>query len=199
MFELTSYRLSDCVSFRKTDEEFGGLSNMAGGFPLFVNKTRVLTSEHLYQASRFPEHPDIQRLVLAEKSPMSAKMKTKPHRASLGRTDWESNGPEDFGVRIEAMRWCLRLKLAANLDRFHELLEKTGNRFIVEESATKDTFWGTVKSKDGSQLVGQNVLGVLLMELRERARAGSKESLRKVSPPPIDNFKFLGQAVTPRE
>lgn len=52
------------VSFLKTDDEFGGLSNMAGGFPLLVNGVRVLTSEHLYQSLKFSNNPEIQKAVL---------------------------------------------------------------------------------------------------------------------------------------
>jgi type I restriction enzyme S subunit len=48
--QVRSYRVADCVVFRKTNTRFGGLSNMAPGFPLEVNGIRILTSEALYQA-----------------------------------------------------------------------------------------------------------------------------------------------------
>ena len=35
--ESRTYNRQDCITFRKTAERFGGLSNMAGGYPLFVN------------------------------------------------------------------------------------------------------------------------------------------------------------------
>lgn len=35
--ELREYRRNEAVHFRKTDEAFGGLSNMAPGFPVRVN------------------------------------------------------------------------------------------------------------------------------------------------------------------
>jgi hypothetical protein len=43
--------------FYKAKEVFGGLSNMAGGFPLVVNGIHILTSEALYQACYFPPPP----------------------------------------------------------------------------------------------------------------------------------------------
>ena len=66
----TYYRESSVV-FLKTHEPFGGLSNMAGGFPLCVNGSRILTSEALYQLCRFPRLPDVQRLIIEQNSPMT--------------------------------------------------------------------------------------------------------------------------------
>ena len=86
--EMRTYDRSDSVVFRKTKEAFGGLSNMAGGFPLEVNGIRIRTSEALYQACRFPHLPEVQRLIIEQKSPMTAKMKGKPHRHET-RPDWD--------------------------------------------------------------------------------------------------------------
>src|SRR5947207_340527 len=88
-FDTVTYRRGDCVVFCKTKEAFGGLSNMAGGYPLHVNGLDILTSEALYQACRFPRRADVQKLILAERSPMGAKMRSKPYRADHTRPDWE--------------------------------------------------------------------------------------------------------------
>lgn len=85
--EVRTYSRKDSAIFRKTAERFGGLSNMAAGFPLRVNGVYIRTSEALYQACRFPHLPDVQRLIIAEASPMTAKMKSKPHRKN-SRPDW---------------------------------------------------------------------------------------------------------------
>ena len=58
--------------FRRTKEQFGDLSNMAGGFPLLVNDTTIKTSEALYQALRFPTLPEVQRKIIDEPSPIGA-------------------------------------------------------------------------------------------------------------------------------
>ena len=105
---------------------------MAGGFPLVVNDVPVRTSEALYQACRFPHIPKVQREIIAQKSPMAAKMKGKPHR-SKSRTDWDM-------IQIKIMRWCLEVKLAQNWDKFSELLLDTGDMPIVELSR-RDDFW----------------------------------------------------------
>ena len=61
---LRTYVRSEVVVVYKTKETFGGLSNMASGFPLQINGVRILTSEALYQACRFPHMPEVQREII---------------------------------------------------------------------------------------------------------------------------------------
>lgn len=178
-----TYAAAECVVFRKTAESFGGLSNMAPGFPLLVNGIEIGTSEALYQACRFPMDPKLQEMIFAERSPMTAKMRTKPHRART-RPDWDE-------VKVRIMRWCLRVKLAQNWQKFSALLEATGERPIVE-SSRKDPYWGA-QPQEGGLLVGANVLGRLLMELRGWLREPDKcHSLREVEPPSMPHALLLG-------
>ena len=184
MGNVRRYIRSECAVFRKTTDTFGGLSNMAGGFPLIVEGVPVATSEALYQACRFPHMPDVQKIILAQASPMTAKMKSKPFRES-SRPDWEI-------VRVPIMKWCLRVKIEQNWKRFSSLLVSTGSAPIVEESS-KDSFWGA--KPDGSNfLEGQNVLGRLLMELRQKLH-DAPEDLREVPPVPIARFTLLGRPI----
>jgi type I restriction enzyme, S subunit len=183
--QIRTYSPSAAAVFLKTNEKYGGLSNMAPGFPLCVNGVRIRTSEALYQACRFPHLPDIQRQIIDERSPMTAKMRIKPLK-KRSRQDWDS-------VRVKIMRWCLRVKLAQNWRAFGELLLSTGDLPIVEQSR-KDDFWGAKVSKDGS-LVGMNVLGRLLMELREQLKSGDIEGLKLIEPPPITNFVLYHQPI----
>ncbi len=175
---LRTYHRADSAVFLKTKEKYGGLSNMAGGFPLIVNDIKIRTSEALYQACRFPHMPEIQRLIIEQRSPMTAKMKGKPHRQN-SRPDWDT-------VRVKIMRWCLRVKLAQNWDLFSERLLETGDLPIVEQSR-RDDFWGA-KPVDKDILIGVNALGRLLMELRERVKHDESKLLLHVEPLPIDDF-----------
>lgn len=184
--QLRTYSRKDSVVFLKTDEPFGGLSNMAGRYPIHVNGIRVLTSEALYQVCRFPHLPEVQRMIIGQNSPMTAKMRSKPYRKD-SRSDWDQ-------VRVRIMRWCLRMKLANNWSTFSELLLRTGDRSIVEESR-KDDFWGAKPTDDGSTLIGMNVLGRLLMELREQVRLQGREAALDVAPPPIPQFLLLGRPI----
>lgn len=175
---IRSYYRSDCVVFRKTTEQYGGLSNMAAGFPLEIIGIHILTSEALYQACRFPHLPDVQRLIIGQVSPMTAKLKSKLYR-DASRTDW-------YQVRVKIMRWCLAVKLVQNWSKFSEILLQTGNRPIIEESY-KDDFWGA-KPIDEWTMVGTNALGRLLMELREKVKTGYPETLTHVEPLQIPDF-----------
>lgn len=176
--ELRTYKRQDCITFRKTAEKFGGLSNMAGGYPLLISDIRILTSEALYQACRFPHLPEVQQLIIGERSPMTAKMKSKPYRDN-SRPDWDI-------VRTKIMRWCLQVKLVQNWDKFSKLLLETGNLPIVEYSR-KDDFWGA-KPQDENILVGANVLGRLLMELREKVKSREITPQSVIKPPSIPDF-----------
>lgn len=179
--ESRSYHRSECIVFRKTHERFGGLSNMAAGYPLDVNGLHIGTSEALYQACRFPHRPDVQKIILSQRSPMTAKMKSKPFRGET-RADWEE-------IKTKVMRWCLRVKLAQNWERFSLLLTSTASKPIVEDS-DKDDFWGA-KPVDENLLVGRNVLGRLLMELREQVRVHGRERFEEIPAPNISDFLLM--------
>jgi ribA/ribD-fused uncharacterized protein len=183
-----TYSHSESVVFRKTNEPFGGLSNMASGFPIRVNDVTVLSSEALYQACRFPLRPDVQKVILAERSPMTAKMKSKRYRESSTRSDWDQ-------VKVKIMRWCLRIKLVQNWSTFRELLLETDDKPIVEDSR-RDDFWGAKRTEHGT-LVGMNVLGRLLMELRHELTIASSEQFQSVPPLEIRDFLLLGKPIEP--
>lgn len=181
--QTRTYSRKDSVVFLKTDAPFGGLSNMAGGYPIHVNGVRILTSEALYQVCRFPHLPDVQKLIIGQISPMTAKMRSKPYRKD-SRPDWDQ-------VRVRIMRWSLRMKLANNWNTFSALLLKSGDRPIVEESR-KDAFWGAKVVDDGDTLVGMNVLGRLLMELREQVKQQGRDAALDIAPPDIPQFLLFG-------
>lgn len=183
----------DCAVFFKVSEEFGSLSNMAGGYPLEVNDVEITSSEALYQALRFPDHPEIQQEIIVQASPMSAKMKAKKdgRKEKFSRADWNL-------VNVEIMRWCLRVKLVQHFDEFFETLMSTKARAIVERSR-KDRFWGAVLEEDGA-LRGENRLGLLLRELRTEVKAwlyaaDDDTPYPAVQPPDIDNFRLLGRKI----
>lgn len=179
--EQRVYHLSDCITFRKTTEKYGGLSNMASGYSLIINGIYIRSSEALYQAMRFPHLPHVQKEIINESSPMTAKMISKKYRPKT-RDDWEK-------IKIPIMQWVLRVKLVQNLDTFGKLLLETDSKNIVEESV-KDAFWGAKIIDD--QLVGINALGRLLMQLRE---LHMKYQITLVPPLQIDNFKIYGDAI----
>lgn len=182
---MRTYIANDCIIFCKTKEHFGGLSNMAGGLPLIINNITIRTSEALYQACRYPHMPEVQRLIIEERSPMTAKMRTRKFRKE-SREDW-------LRVRVSIMRWCLRVKLLQNWDSFSNLLLETEDHPIVEKSS-KDIFWGAREVENGT-LLGGNVLGRLLMELREEIKTLRFTRNMELSPPGISSFLLLQNSI----
>ena len=184
--QVRTYHPAESAIFFKTNERFGGLSNMAPRFPLVVNDVRIRTSEALYQSCRFPHMPEVQRMIISERSPMTAKMRSKPyHRKS--RPDWD-------GVRVKIMRWCLRVKLAQNWHKFGQILLSTGDLQIVEKKVRRKDFWGATEQPNGT-LVGMNVLGRLLMELREQLNGDEADDLQFIKPLPISEFLLFSQPI----
>jgi len=165
------------------------LSNFAGSFPLVVNGAAIRTTEALYQACRFPHLPDLQRAIVAERNPMRAKWTARAH-AAQSRPDWAA-------VRVEVMRWCLRVKLAQHPETFGHVLRATGRRPIVEDSA-RDRFWGAVPA-DGATLVGRNVLGRLLSELRDETALAETGMPSVVLPLALPRFDLEGTPIGPVE
>lgn len=180
-----TYQKSKCIFFRKTKEEWGGFSNMAGGYALNVDGVKILTSEALYQACRFPHLPEVQRLIIHQSSPMSAKMVGKPHRTNT-RPGWMRN-------RISIMKWCIRVKLLNHPKQFGELLLSTKDLPIVEWSK-KDDFWGA-KLYQEEYFTGVNALGRLLMELREEIRSNQGVFFNGLEPLNIEKFNLLGNPI----
>ncbi|MFL1916927.1 NADAR family protein [Plesiomonas shigelloides] len=190
--ELTNkervYHLSSSVVFRKTTERWGGLSNMAKGYPICINGISIQSSEILYQAMRFTGRKDIQREIVNQSNPMYAKRISRKY-TDYTRSEWDRE-------RIAIMKWCICVKLCLNWDKFSTLLISTGDNPIVEYS-DKDQFWGA-KSIGNHSFRGVNALGRILMQVRDVCKTENAVNKFLVIPPPkIDDFLFLGEQVQP--
>lgn len=183
MSAIRKYLVSETIAFRKTKEEFGGLSNMASGFSLSVNEVIIPTAEHLYQACRFPNHPKIQWDIINEKSPMKGKW--------IGRAKIKNTRKEWNEIQFKIMQWVLEVKLSQNWETFSSLLKSTGDKNIVEVTP-QPKVWGAVK--DGDYYEGVNALGRLLMYLRETyVKTNTRNHC--VKPLDIPEFNFLGTPI----
>ena len=179
------YEQNKVISFSNTKGLFGGLSNMAPGYSLFVNEINIANTEALYQACRFPLFPDLQEKIINQKSPMDSKKISQQH-LQYTRQDWDN-------VKFEIMKWCLQVKLIQNWDKFSNLLLSTNEKLIVEYSI-KDNVWGACPDGSGN-LVGKNALGRLLMELRENILL-EKINLQYVQPINIPAFILFGNSIS---
>ena len=64
--DIRIYGIDNAITFKKTKEKYGGLSNMASGYPINLNNIRILTSEALYQSLRYPEYPEFQKEIILQ-------------------------------------------------------------------------------------------------------------------------------------
>lgn len=188
-FRRNEYDRRECIVINKSKEPFGGLLNMAGGFPLVVNGIRFGSLEHLYQILRLPKLPRVQKNIISKASPLLAKWVAKPHRIK-GRTDW-------FEVKFDMMWWALHVKLAQHYDTFGKLLDEAGEKVIVETSPDGD-LWGGIPSRMNSKqhmLVGSNVFGKMLMSLRAEYRNKPRKELLVVDPLDVQDFTLLRKPI----
>ena len=105
---------------------------------------------------KFAGHPDHVEALRRMPSPMQV-AKAGRSRARPLREDWEA-------VKDDVMRQALYAKFTQHFDIQTILLETDDEEII--ENTTKDHYWGI-----GSSGTGLNMLGKLLVELRERLRA----------------------------
>lgn len=178
------YSKEDVVAFRLTNVEWGELSNFHPSFPIWINGVLFKTSEALYQAMKFPDKPDIQEQIYMARYPRHAKEIARVNGYAV-RSDW-------LEVNVDIMRWVLRHKLAQNFDGLALVLDKTGDKPIVEHSQY-DNFWGAHLRV--GLYTGRNVLGMLLMELRDHYNSANWDQLLNVPLLKIENFKLFGRRI----
>jgi predicted NAD-dependent protein-ADP-ribosyltransferase YbiA (DUF1768 family) len=137
---------------------------------------------------KFPDHPEIQKVILEKPSPMVSKWVTKQkENKNKIRDDWEF-------IKLDVMEYCLRVKLIYYWVKFGDLLKSTENKKIFEVSAGKrDTFWGVIQEETGFR--GENHLGNLLMKLRNELVNHDNEKLRVLVSPPHLNLRFAGSEI----
>ena len=134
----------DEITITKVKDPFGWLSCMSA-YPIIYNGNNFRTVEALFQWLRFQNYPDVQQVIMDQKSPMGAKMKARRNRELLNRgIKWDEH-PDDLPL----MKMCLELKVDQHPQLKAELL-KTGNAIIIEDCTTHDResarFWGMVKN-----------------------------------------------------
>jgi N-glycosidase YbiA len=141
------------IYFYTTNCEYGCFSNFSPhGFEL--DDLYWYTSEHYFQAQKFPGTPHLEQIRLIKAPKDAAKMGRDRNRPL--RRDWEK-------VKDNIMRKAVLCKFETHAD-IREILLSTGDEELVENSPV-DYYWGC--GKDGS---GKNMLGIILMEVRDKLR-----------------------------
>ena len=172
-YSIESYPANESIAIRKVKESWGILGNFAPT-PIFIEHVTFKTSELLFQLMKFRDEEAVLALFHSNNPKMAAKHFEKTHR----REDWGR-------MIVDAMKYCLTQKYEQS-EEFRLTLQSSVGKFIVEDQTsfpkkTPDT-WGTKLVKD--EYVGPNLLGRLLMELRDNGKLEYHL--------PDDCFQFVG-------
>jgi N-glycosidase YbiA len=149
----------NAIHFYSVSGEYGCFSNFSPHSIRLKGKTWP-TSEHYFQVQKFVGSPDEEE-VRAAKSPMIAARMGRSRKRPL-RRDWES-------VKDTIMHEAVLAKFTQH-DDLREILDSTGESEIVEHTEN-DRYWG-----DGGDGRGKNMLGRILMRVREELRAESRST-----------------------
>ena len=113
------------------------------------NGKRWKSVEHYFQAAK-TDDPKEKLLIQNASTPAIAKKLSKKVKM---RKEWDN-------IKVDVMRKALKMKFDQN-KKIRDNLLSTYDCYIIEGNNWGDTFWGEVNGR------GLNVLGKLLMELRD--------------------------------
>ena len=136
--------------------EFSGEYRWLSNFwmaPIEIQGWRFPSSEHAYQAAKSLDQNDWLAISL-----LTSGQAKRFGRTIKIRADWEE-------IKVDAMRSILTAKFLQNPDLRARLIA-TGDAELIEGNHWGDTFWGVCKGQ------GKNILGKLLMELRQSLSQG---------------------------
>ncbi len=148
------------IYFYKLGDPYGCFSNFS---PHWIEVAGLdwPTVEHFYQAQKFigTESADVIPQIRAAATPSEAAKMGRDPNLHL-RSDWEA-------VKRSIMAEAVWIKFSTHPELANVLLH-TGNEELVEDSPI-DYYWGC-----GADRTGQNELGKVLMETRDRLRTSMR-------------------------
>lgn len=168
-----SAAIQDIRFYRANEKPYGAFSNLFKR-PIEFEGTMYPTSEHAYQAGKALK-PAVRQWILSAPTPALAAM------AAHGLYVWDVV-PDWAQIKFDRMRAVLRAKFDQHTD-LRELLLSTGGSRLVEAGTVNNAvnrLWGEVDGK------GENMLGVMLMELRTeyaKQRPASGPAAKKTAAP----------------
>ena len=144
--------LNNSIKFYRANGKYGFLSNLYKE-PVFFEGKWWDTAEHAYQFGKFRDKEIAEWVMSAP----------KPHLVSVvghGIFAFDIT-PNWSKIKVERMKNILHSKFSLNQELKKKLIE-TEDSILIENSKT-DNFWGI-----GPKFKGKNMLGKLLMEIREK-------------------------------
>ena len=162
---IERYPAEQTVGFTSTAAEWGLLSNFAKT-PMVVNGVEFVCIEQMFHYIRL--NSETERAEYLKVSPgMALKMKAKAFaKRGVERSDWKD-------IAVDVMRFCLNHKYASS-EAFRKELERSKGKCIIEDESNrpkkKPDSWGAVFDPATNEYYGKNIMGRLLMELRDKGK-----------------------------
>ena len=154
------YPADQAAVFCKTDAKWGIFGNFAQT-PIQIDGVPFNCTEKIFQIMKFTDKAS--RKAIYSRNGQTIKMTAKHQEKVSGiRSDWAK-------IFVDAMKYCLVQKYQQS-EAFRTELNRSKGLYIVEKqpSATKPAnTWCAKLSSDGKTWSGPNLLGRLLMELRD--------------------------------
>ena len=161
---IKHYPYNQCALVKTAADEWGILGNF-GRASVVVNGVEFSNTEKLFQCMKFAHLPIIQEIYAQNNMGIKMKAKKKEY-AQYVREDW----PKIF---LDALKFVLVTKYEQS-EAFRVELERSKGFYIVEDETGRP---GCKKSADaygtirvGDEMVGPNLLGQFLMELRDTGK-----------------------------
>ena len=160
---INRYPAAECALIRKAEEEWGILGNF-GRASVVINGVEFNKTEKLFQCMKFTHAPVIKEIYAQNGMGMKQKAKKKEYAVYI-REDW----PRIF---LDALKFVLVTKYEQS-EAFRNELERSKGLYIVEDETSRQKgkdadAYGTVL--EGDEMVGPNLLGQFLMELRDTGK-----------------------------
>lgn len=130
-------------------------------FPFWYRGRQWKTVEHAFQAAKCLNDADYDKIHNAV-TPGEAKRIGR--RVTLIPA-WDYR-------RVDVMRDCLRMKFLQN-DELMQMLLDTGDEHLVEGNTWHDNDWGDCSCSKCAGKTGRNMLGNMLMDIRDNYRKGN--------------------------
>ena len=146
------------ITFYLVGHDYGWLSNSAP-YPISLEGKMWYTSEHYFQTQKFHDLT-IQKKILKTRSAAEV-VRIAGNPKLRVRRDWDA-------VKLGVMGTAVRTKFTQITD-LKLLLLNTGDAVLVEHNP-HDSYWSS-----GIEGKGKNMLGVILMEIREELRRSQSD------------------------
>ena len=154
----------------RASQSLGIFSNFAKT-PMVVNGIEFVCVEQMFHYIRL--NSETERAEYLKVTPgLALKMKAKAFlKRGIERSDWKR-------IAVDVMRFCLNHKYQAS-EVFRNELERSKGKSIVEDESNRPRknpdSWGAVYDAETNEYYGKNIMGRLLMELREKGKLEYEE------------------------